>query len=108
MPGLREPQGLKNVGEFPLLEALIGRRSRRFGLGYTLPEGPLAFESSAAPLPLSELETTLVVAAAGGNTGWHFLIKRSETAGPGLPGYPVGAERRTCPSAADGRVDLHR
>jgi hypothetical protein len=50
--------------EFPLLQALFGRRARRFGLGMEIPSGPLAFRSEKDPLPLTELEQMLLVAAA--------------------------------------------
>jgi hypothetical protein len=36
------PPGLQDVLEFPLVEALYGRRARRFSLGASLPDGPLA------------------------------------------------------------------
>ncbi len=34
--------GLQTALSFPLIEALLGRRSRRFVLGGALPDGPLA------------------------------------------------------------------
>ncbi len=40
------PNGLAS---FPLLTALLERRSRRFGAGFRLNGGPLAFESQRAP-----------------------------------------------------------
>ncbi len=48
--------GLKTALEFPLVEALFGRRARRFCVGASIPDGPLAFTSRHQPLPLSELE----------------------------------------------------
>jgi pimeloyl-ACP methyl ester carboxylesterase len=47
------PPGLQDVLEFPLVEALYGRRARRFSLGASIPDGPLAFTSQHDPLPLS-------------------------------------------------------
>lgn len=47
---------LTDLFSYPLLEAIFGRRSRRFGLGIEIPSGPLKFTSKADPLPLSELE----------------------------------------------------
>jgi hypothetical protein len=70
------PRGLQDVLEFPLIEALYGRRARRFSLGASIPDGPLAFASRHEPLPLSELEQMLVLTAAAGNTGWHYMITR--------------------------------
>ena len=46
--------------EFPLLKAMFGRRSRRFGMGMTIPDGSLAYESKLAPLPLNDLERALL------------------------------------------------
>ena len=59
----------EGLTEFPLLEAIVGRRSRRFGLGMELPSGPLAFRSDADPLPLSETERSILLAAGSGVTG---------------------------------------
>jgi hypothetical protein len=55
-----------------LLDALRGRRSRRFGLGMKIPGGPLAFESRHQPAPLTEHEEAALVFAACGITG-HAL-----------------------------------
>ncbi len=35
-------QALRDLAEFPLMQALLGRRSRRFALGDEIPDGPLA------------------------------------------------------------------
>ncbi len=48
---------------FPALAAIFSRRSRRFPLGGSL-TGPLAYTSDAKPLPLSEEEEAILVAAA--------------------------------------------
>jgi hypothetical protein len=47
---------LDELLKFPLVEALIGRRSRRFCMGAEIPDGVLAFKSKHKPMPLSELE----------------------------------------------------
>lgn len=98
MTGRIDP--LDAIGEFPLLHALFGRRSRRFGLGMELPSGPLAFRSDAEPLPLSELETSLLVAAGTGVTGWNFGVPfgpaRPEQHAP----YTVRYTGRSAPTAA--------
>lgn len=54
-----EAARLDALRRFPLLDALFGRRARRFGLGMEIPSGPLAFESTHDPLALSELEWPL-------------------------------------------------
>jgi hypothetical protein len=94
------PSGLQDVLEFPLVEALFGRRARRFSLGASIPDGPLAFTSRHEPLPLSELEQMLVLTAAAGNTGWHYMIMRHARYAPHLSNYSGAAGGRTFPSAA--------
>jgi len=53
----------------PLFEALYGRRSRRFGLGFEMPEGPFRYKSPHTPVPLSEIEEALLVGAGAGFSG---------------------------------------
>jgi hypothetical protein len=60
---------IHNIWEYPLFEALYGRRSRRFGLGFEIAEGPFQYKSQRDPLPLSENEEALLVAAGVGVTG---------------------------------------
>ncbi len=77
------PPGFEEMLNFGLVEALLGRRSRRFFMGADIPDGVFAYKSGHDPLPLSELEKLLVVSACGGNTSWHhmsFTAKRSRTA----------------------------
>ena len=40
-----ETEALRELAAFPLVEALFGRRSRRFALGDEIPDGPLAYRS---------------------------------------------------------------
>jgi hypothetical protein len=74
------------LAQYPLLEALTTRRSRRFGLGMETKSGPLAFRSRHAPVALSEEEEALLVFAACGITG-HALLDL--TFGSGLGGSIV-------------------
>jgi hypothetical protein len=60
------------LGHYPLLTALRERRSRRFGLGMKMPDGPLAFQSRHQPAPLTEDEEAALVFAGCGITG-HAL-----------------------------------
>ncbi len=94
------PRGLEEAVQFPLLEAIYGRRSRRFFMGAEIPEGVMAFKSEAQPMPLSELEQMMVLTAMGGNTGWHNLIYRHKKYAPNLSNYANAAGGRTFPSAA--------
>lgn len=81
---------LSDLLGYPLLEAIYGRRSRRFGLGMSIPAGPLAFTSRSEPVPLSELEQAVLVAAGTGVTGWSF-------------GVPFGPDRPDEHAAFTGR-----
>lgn len=94
------PEGFSDMMRFGLVEALTGRRSRRFFRGADIPDGVLAYTSKHAPMPLSELETLLVVTACAGNTGWHNMIYRAEIYAPHLSNYAGSASGRTFPSAA--------
>jgi len=96
MSGETPAPALEGVWQYPLFEALYGRRSRRFALGFEIVEGSLRHASRAAPLPLSELEEALLVAAGVGITGtplWDM-------------GRPVALrldDGRTFPSTSRGR-----
>ncbi|HEY7137627.1 MAG TPA: hypothetical protein VIB48_21415 [Acidimicrobiia bacterium] len=91
---------LEELAAFPLVQALFGRRSRRFALGSEIPDGRLAYRSRHEPMPLSELERMLVLSAMGGTTGWHYGITRNELYAPHLANYAGAAAGRTFPSAA--------
>jgi len=90
---------LQSVLEYPLLRAIFGRRARRFGLGMSIPSGPLAFTSRHDPVPLSELERSLLLAAGTGVSGWSFGVPF----GPDRPDqhahYSVRYTGRTAPTA---------
>lgn len=62
----------ETLDSYPLLTALRDRRSRRFGCGMNIPDGPLAYESQHKPRPLTEAEEATLVFAACGITG-HAL-----------------------------------
>ncbi len=98
---LRIPDDLlREVWQYPLGNAITGRRSRRFGLGMEIPDGPLTFKSRQRPLPLSEAETAILLCAATGVTGWNFGIPYS-TATPGAyPSYTTRFTGRTFPTGA--------
>src|SRR5215471_4411666 len=87
---------LHQVWDYPLFEALYGRRSRRFGLGFEMAEGPFKYKSQGTPLPLSEIEEALLVAAGVGFSG----IALWDLSRP-LPSRT--ADGRTFPSTSRGR-----
>lgn len=94
------PPGFHDMLAFPLMEALLGRRSRRFFRGAEIPDGVFAHKSAHPPMPLTELEKLLVVSACGGNTSWHHLIHRAARYAPHLSNYAGAAGGRVFPSAA--------
>jgi hypothetical protein len=79
----------------------VGRRSRRFGLGMTIPDGPLAYVSRHPPLPLSDLERMLLVLCGAGISGWHLGMDHTASGDPGHGcNYPVRPTGRVGASAA--------
>jgi len=62
--------GFKMAWNYPLMEAIFKRRSRRVGLGGRIQGGPLAFQSEKAPIPLTELEEATLVQVATGLSGY--------------------------------------
>lgn len=93
-------QPLTEVFEFPLMEAIFGRRSRRFGLGMEIPSGPLAYASTAAPHPLSELEQSVLVAAGTGVSGWTFGVPFGPLQPDQHAAFTQRFTGRTAPTAA--------
>jgi hypothetical protein len=88
---------IQNAWEYPLFEALYGRRSRRFGLGFEITEGPFKYSSQSSPMPLNELEEGLLVAAGVGVTGtplWDTSRPRALGVGDGRTfGSTMGGRR---------------
>jgi hypothetical protein len=66
----RQTEPLHTVLNYPLIDALLHRRSRRFSLGATLNGGGLAYQSEHPPLPLSHREEALLAFAAAGINGF--------------------------------------
>ncbi|MQY02692.1 hypothetical protein [Actinomadura macrotermitis] len=91
--------GIDDALAFPALEAVFGRRARRFPLGGTL-TGPLEYSSAEVPLALSAQEEAVLVAAASGTTG----VVLEEWAFRDADGEPTGGDKlasftgRTYPS----------
>ena len=74
LDGYRDkPQGLVEACSFPLIEAIHGRRSRRFAKGAAIPSGPLAFTSRNAPEPLTEAGAN----ALGLDDCWQYGLGRA-------------------------------
>ena len=97
---MNTPKAFTDLLHYPFLNTLFGRRARRFGLGMEIPSGPLAYRSEKEPVPLSETEQMLLVAAATGVSGWSFGVPFS----PPLPNshaeFTLRYTGRTAPTAA--------
>ncbi len=91
---------LKELQQYPLVQALLTRRSRRFFMSAEIPDGVFKYKSKQQPFPLSELEKLLVVGACGGATAWHYMIYRADRYAPKLANYAGAAAGRIFPSAA--------
>ena len=89
-PGL--PPQAEAAWDFPLFDAIMGRRSRRFGLGMEMAKGPFRHRSDKEPVPLDDLETAILVAAATATTG--PILAETE-----LPGGMVKTIGKPYPSA---------
>lgn len=80
-----------------LLDALLNRRSRRVGLGMSIPAGPFRYKSPHAPVPLTEEEEAVLAFAACGVTGYALA---DLSYGPGEGGSMLaGRLGRTIASA---------
>jgi hypothetical protein len=94
------PPGFQDMVSFSFIEALLGRRSRRFFRGAEIPDGIFEYTSRSKPVPLTELEKMLVLSVCGGNTSWHHMIYRGALYAPYLSNYSGAAGGRVFPSAA--------
>jgi hypothetical protein len=91
---------LDEAWSYPLFEALYRRRSRRFGLGFEMQEGPFRYKSAHAPVPLTELEEALLVGAGAGFSGLAFWDL------PTPPPYPQLSGRTFPTTRAGGHTAL--
>ena len=92
--------GLNDMLAYGFIEALLGRRSRRFFMGAEIPDGVFTYRSGQKPVPLTDVEKMLVVSACGGNTSWHHMIYRAAGYAPYLSNYSGAAGGRVFPSPA--------
>jgi hypothetical protein len=69
-------------------------------MGMHIPSGPLAFESDQDPLPLTELEQMLLVAAGTGVSGWSFGIPFGPRTPESHAEFTLRFTGRTAPTAA--------
>jgi hypothetical protein len=67
---IKQTPGFETVWNYPLMEAIFKRRSRRVALGAEIQGGPLKFRSEKEPISLSELEEATLIQAATGMSGY--------------------------------------
>lgn len=92
---------LKDLFRFPLVEALFGRRSRRFGLGMEVPSGPFKYKSTESPLAIDELERAILLLCGAGISGWSTGLEHTSVAkGEGGCNYALRTVGRTIASGA--------
>src|SRR6516165_7474534 len=73
LPLLKDERNLKRRRFYKLatlFDVLLHRRSRRVGLGMTIPAGPFQYNSPHKPVPLTEDEEAALAFAACGVTGY--------------------------------------
>jgi len=66
---MADKKEVKQAFKYPLLEAIAHRRSRRFPLGCTLPDGATQYASTKPPVPLNDIETAILCWSGAGITG---------------------------------------
>jgi hypothetical protein len=67
--GIADRDEVKQVFKYPILEAIARRRSRRFPLGCTLPEGAMQYASKQPAVALNDIETAILCWSGAGITG---------------------------------------
>ena len=100
MVDVESADSLTGLLAFPLMDAIGGRRARRFGMGMSIPSGPLAFTSTADPAPLSPQERDLLIASGTGVTGWNFGVPFGPDQPESHAHYTQRFTGRTAPTAA--------
>ena len=99
--------GLKAAREYPLWDAIFGRRSRRVAAGVSFRSGTLSFHSKLEPQPLTRLEEALLIAATG-ITGIAFADNPYETTdGQPLLGTPLIEARGRAAGSPDNAQSTH-
>jgi hypothetical protein len=66
---LSERKEVRTVFQYPLLEAIAKRRSRRIPLGYKLESGMIKKDPVQTPIPLSNIEEAILCWSGAGITG---------------------------------------
>src|SRR4030043_424716 len=85
--GIADRDEVKQVFQYPILEAIARRRARRFPLGCTLPEGAMQYASQKPSVPLNDIETAILCWSGAGITGSITGDLSTKTGGGGFASW---------------------
>jgi len=84
------PTGPQALATYPLVDAFLRRRARRFAMGSHLQGGTFSYESPSRPVPLSLDEEAILAFAGAGVTGRVFAeLPYEPAAGPETGGGQI-------------------
>ena len=58
-------RGLRELFSYPLMSAIVDRRTRRVARGTSIPSGPISYTSTNKPEPLTPLEEAILIVSTG-------------------------------------------
>ena len=67
--GISDKEEIKRIFQYPILETIARRRTRRFPMGCASPPGALEHSSQKPPVPLNDLEMAILCWSGAGVTG---------------------------------------
>ncbi len=72
--------GLRELFRYPLMSAIVDRRTRRVARGTSVPSGPISHTSKNKPSPLSPLEEAVLIVSTGltGSTTMHDVPTKND------------------------------
>ena len=73
-------KGLRELFTYPLMSAILQRRTRRVARGTSISSGPISYTSPNKPAPLSPLEEAVLIVSTGltGSTTMHDVPARND------------------------------
>lgn len=76
--------GLQELFSYPLMDAIVDRRTRRVARGTSVAAGPLSHDSKNAPVPLTKLEEAVLIVATGltGSSTMHDVTTKNAAGEP--------------------------
>src|SRR5882672_2360689 len=72
--------GLQELFSYPLMSAIVDRRTRRVARGTSIASGPISYTSTNEPAPLSPLEEAVLIVSTGlsGSTTMHDVPAKDQ------------------------------